>query len=108
MRRHAVTRPYTRLRYGRLNSSNNTCSDLVRIGGGVRPPVFEVSFPAILNRTDWNTDRSTAVGYTEAELVDRLCLMKTGQTKVVVCTVYFDVLPNDRFECAADLFKDLL
>ena len=75
-----------------MNRLENTTGNQIRVSGGIRTAVFEVALVAIINEAVGDTDRGAAVGETVAELVDRLCLVQTGETQVILWAVNGDVL----------------
>src|SRR5262245_41386435 len=74
------------------NRLENTAGDLVRIPLRIRTAVFEVTLVAAVHKAVRNANRRAAVCHAVVEFVDRLRLVQTGQTEVVVRTIDSDVL----------------
>lgn len=70
---------------------NDDTSDLVRIGIRSRSSILEVTL-AILSDLARDTNRTTTVSNTVAELIDVTGLVSAGQTGLVALTVDGDVL----------------
>ena len=82
--------------------------DLVWIGLGVWSSIFHVTLIAGVHEAVWDTNRCTAVGYTVAELVNRLCFVQAGQPQMVVRSVRRDMLVSILVESGHELVKILL
>src|SRR5271166_7102582 len=79
-----------RLRH-RFDRLKNTAGDLVGIAGRVRTPIFEVAFVAVFDEIKRQTDGSPAIGQTVIEFVNRLGLVQTGQTQMIVRSIHRDM-----------------
>ena len=91
-----------------LNRLENTARDLVGIALAVRTTIFQVTFVTVVDKAVGDPDGRTAVGDTVAEFVDRLGLVKTGQTKVVVRTINRHVLVHVLLESSHELLEVIL
>src|SRR5690242_12090035 len=87
---------YLRLR--RLRGRNrgdgleNTAGDLVGVALGVRAAILEIALVAVVDEAVRNADGRATVCNAVVEFVDRLGLVETGETEVVVRSVHGDVL----------------
>jgi len=91
------------LNRSRLNRLHDPRGHLVGVSGGVRATVLQPALPATLNGSDGDADGRTAIGNTEAELVDALGLVEAGEAEVVVVAIDLDVLLSDGAESFTDL-----
>src|ERR1700730_5308694 len=87
-----------RLRH-RCDRLKNAAGDLVGIAGRVRTPIFEVTFVAVIDETMRHTNGSPAIGQAVVEFVDRLGLVQTGQTQMIVRSIHRDMFVLVLVEC---------
>src|SRR5579872_1510143 len=79
--------------------------DLVRIGFGIRTPVFQVALITVLDEVNGQADGSAAIRQAVAELIDGLGFMQAGQAQVVVGTIDGDVRRDIVLERAHQSFE---
>lgn len=96
---------------GKLDSGRQLCfldrlddctGNHVRIRIRCWSAIFQPTLPAVCDGSDWNSNRSTTIGYTVAELVDLLRFMQTGQALIVIRTVDINVVLDAWFERLAN------
>ena len=88
-----------------MDRLEDAAGDEIRIGGGVRTTVLEVTLVVVVDEAVGDTDRGAAVGETVAELVDRLRLVETRETEMVFRTVDGDVLVAEFVEGGHEFLK---
>ncbi len=91
-----------------LDGLEHAARDLVRVALGVRTTILKVALVLVVHEAVGHADRGTAIGDSVAELVDRLGLVESGQTEVVVRTVNGDVLVLVLIESGHELLEVLL
>src|SRR5208283_253736 len=91
-----------------IDRLKNARDDLVGIGFRVRAAIFQIAFVTVLDEVNRHPDRSAPIGETIAELVNRLRLVQTGQTQMVIRAVNGNVLGDVLFERLHEGFKVFL
>src|SRR5882724_8071846 len=84
--------PWNLFRRDAGNRLENPAGDLVGISLGIRRVIFQVALVVAIHEAMRYADGCTTIGETVVNLIDRLCLMQTGQTHVIIGSVDGDVL----------------
>ena len=91
---------------GVLDGRDDRAGNHVGVSIGRRATILKPAFPTGFDGVNWNSNRCTTIRNTVAEHVNRLSLVQTRQTLVVVGTINVDVVLDPRLECLADSVVD--